>query len=274
MNTLPWVDDILYLVKQEYSKPPPSHTIKKELTQSDEDYIQSIVQEKGPFDTLQLRQEMIKDRKLSKVYVEKSFSHQHGEIILLSYKTPAWTPPYNVWWRAIRLLAKKPVRIVIFAHPSLRLFPPHKHNVEPEHINGGYAQRCDTKSIVIYRKEEITRVLLHELFHSSCSDPYHKPTTEIEADTEAWAEIILCAMVAKGIQSQWKIIMNNQINYALIQASILRDNHNVQTPNDYAWRYAIGRLEVWARLGFSIPSLPTNYKPLQSLRLTYIEPKS
>ena len=54
MNTLPWVDDILYLVEQEYSKPPPTYTLEKQLTQSDEDYIQAIVQEKGPFDKTRL----------------------------------------------------------------------------------------------------------------------------------------------------------------------------------------------------------------------------
>jgi hypothetical protein len=263
---LPWVELMLESVRKEYSKPHPQYSIK-EPSSNDMRYVYSLVRDSSPFDELNLKEEIVNGIKTNTVNVWKSCSTL-GEIIYLGDKEIV---NLQVWWRCIRLLSKKPVRIVIFAHPLLRLMPEVNHPVRAEHINGGYTNRCDGQSIVIYRKEEVTRVLIHELLHASCSDPY-LDVPEVESNTEAWAEIVQCAMVVTGNESKWTEVMKKQINYSLRQSSTLRDNHGVLSKADYAWRYTTGKFEVWKKLGLKIPDLPIDYKPVTSLRLTIDEP--
>ena len=262
---LPWVDDVLQRIKGDYSESPPEHT-QEEFTQEDMKYAKSM-SVTDQFDTLGLKQEMLHKGSIKSV-------SSLGEILVIGWTSPPW----NTWWRAIRLLVAKrgggPVRILIFAHPKKRLLPQRNHPVKEEHINGGYAMRCDASSIVIYRKEEATRVLIHELLHASCSDPYHKETPHIEADTEAWAEIMLCGMAAHGSAASWRRLMREQINYSLRQAATLRDHHRVNTEADYAWRYTIGRLDVWRGLGLDVAEPPSHYTACESLRLTICEPEN
>jgi len=257
---LPWVDDFLQRIQEEYSGPPPEHT-QEDFTADDMKYAKSMAAA-DMFDTLGLKQEMLHKGGVKSVSTL-------GEIIVLGWSSPPW----NTWWRAIRLLVMKPVRILIFAHPRKRLLPRKNHAVKEEHINGGFAMRCDPMSIVIYRKEEVTRVIIHELLHASCSDPYHKETPHIEADTEAWAEIMLCGMGARGGAASWRRLMREQINYSLRQAATLRDNHGVNTEADYAWRYTVGRLDVWRKLGLDVAEPPSQYTVCESLRLTLCEPE-
>lgn len=264
MESIPWAEDLLKVVSKEYLKEPPNCT-KIALVESDLNYIQKLAEENDPFDELRLKKKTFQDLIKNKTKAWKTVSDL-GEILYIGEDEP----PVHIWWRCVRLLSKKPVRIVIFGNSNLRKMP-HKGPVKPEHINGGYAMRCDGSSIVIYRREEVTRVLLHELLHVSCSDPYHKDTPEIEADTEAWAEIIQCAMIAKGQENRFIPLMKEQIEYSVNQSEILQKRHNVNERSDYAWRYAIGRLDVWRRLGLEVPSI-SNYKYINSLRLTLREP--
>lgn len=264
---LPWVELMLASVKKEYSKPHPQFSMAQP-TKEDMKYIYSIVGDSAPFDELKLKQSLLEDLKNNKATTWKSYSAL-GEIIYIGSEE---RQPINVWWRCVRLLSKKPIRIVIFAHPSLRLMPNHGEPVKAQHINGGYANRCDGRSIVIYRKEELTRVLIHELLHASCSDPYHTSVSKLESNTEAWAEIIQCAMATLGNESKWRACMKRQIQYSLRQSATLRDNHKVLSEDDYAWRYTTGKFDVWRGLGLDVPELPTKYTPITSLRLTIEEP--
>ena len=265
--SLPWVELMLASIKKEYSKPHPQYSIK-EITCDDMKYINYVVKNSSQFDELNLKQKILDDLKENRTGIWKSYSPL-GEIIYIGDKERV---NLQVWWRCIRLLSKRPVRIIIFSHPSLRMMPEPGHPVKAQHINGGYANRCDGRSIVIYRKEEMTRVLIHELLHASCSDPYHAEVSDLESDTEAWAEIIQCAMVAEGKEKEWKAFMKKQIEYSIRQSATLRDNHNVVSKADYAWRYTTGKLDIWRKLGFNIPELPKAYSPITSLRLTIDEP--
>jgi len=264
---LPWVELMLASVKKEYSKPHPQYSMK-EVSNEDMRYIHHIVKDSSPFDELKLKHQLLTDLKNNRTGIWKSYSPL-GEIIYIGDKERVNLP---VWWRCIRLLSKRPVKIVIFSHPSLRMMPEPGRPVKAQHINGGYASKCDGRSIVIYRKEELTRVLIHELLHASCSDPYHMDTSDVESNTEAWAEMIQCAMIAEGKMDKWKACMRRQIEYSLRQSATLRDNHRVLSKADYAWRYTTGKFDIWKGLGLNIPDLPKKYEPITSLRLSIEEP--
>lgn len=272
MVQLPWVESFLLPIAKEYGRPAPAHTFETP-TQEDWVYIQSICQGDS-FDTLGLKQECLTAVETKKGHVTKCVSAL-GSFLVLSMDEHPFQPPWKTWWRAVRILSPhKPVRIVVFAHPRRRMMPARGTSIEAEHLNGGLASRCDPSSIIVYRKEEATRVIIHELLHSTCSDPYHRHVPEIEADTEAWAEMILCAMAARGKLQPWVHYMHTQIQYSLRQAATVRSFHHVRSQGDYAWRYIVGRLEVWRKLGIQIPTIPNQFTPISSLRFTVLEPKN
>lgn len=265
-----WIDFYLEILREEYKKHPPAYLFVKP-TKKDLLYIEKNSKLDDPFDTYGMKKESYLAFQKGKAKLIKCVS-EYGEILVLSMNDSPFEPQWNTYWRAVRLLSpKKKVRILMFGHPRKRVFP-EKGPIGPEHINGGSAYRCDPRSILIYRKEEATRVLLHELLHASCSDPYYKDTPYIEADTEAWAEILLCGMEAQGDLSLWKILFGKQIAWAKGQTYILEKRYFVKTPESYAWRYTLGRLEVWKMLGIDVD----RYKPSNatSLRLTLCEPKN
>lgn len=269
---LPLVDDLLKLVRNEYDKKPPSYSESK-LTKNDVNYLLQVAMEEDPFDKNRLKKEAVSRLLEGSATVFKTIC-QHGEIIAISFNENPLSLEWNTWWRAVRLLSpKKKVRIVFFGNPMNREFPK-TGSVESEHINGGSTYRCNSQTILIYRKEEATRVLLHELFHANCSDPYRKSTEYIEADTEAWAEIMLCAMAAKGQKTRWNTLMKKQIDWSVRQSETLKEYYGLRGPADYAWRYAVGRLDVWKSMGISIPTLKKPYKRSEKLRLTLCEPSN
>jgi hypothetical protein len=273
MDKLPWVDPFLKAVQHEYQKPPPQYRLE-EPSPADLSYMERVAMEADTFDTLGLKRECWLAYTQGKATIVKS-SCPLGTICLLSLATSPVQPTWNTWWRAVRLLTSptKPVRIIVFAHPRTRELPPAPRKPGPADVNGGATMRCDPQSIVVYRKEELTRVMIHELFHSSCSDPYHKDTPEIESDTEAWTELLLCAMAVKGAFKPWTLKVNQQFQWALRQEATTRDSGQIKSRTDYGWRYLTGRLDVWRRLGLPVPELKGPVKPVTSLRFTICEPK-
>lgn len=268
---LPWVDTMLKLVASEYKLPPPSYK-QVNPTSDDYNYIMKNAMEEDPFDKSGLKKNVAHALFLTGEATLQKTVCEYGEIMLVS--SSGMVPTWNTWWRAIRLLSpKKRVRILIFASEEKRTLPLHNAHIGAEHVNGGSAYRCNPGTIVIYRREEATRVLIHELFHASCTDPYHKDVPHVEANTEAWAELILCAMAAKGNPNAWVRHMHEQLSWSARQAATLRDKYSVKSPKDYAWRYIVGRLHVWERLGIRVPNVGSKYKPVDSLKFTICEPK-
>jgi hypothetical protein len=272
MLDLPWIDPFLRQIQDEYRNPPPQYSFQQ-LTHGDLTYIFKTANENDPFDIAGLKKETASALGAGHATAIKT-ECALGEIVVISFKKEPLQPPWNLWWRCIRLLSlQKRVRILIFAHPKKRELPPQGVRIDSAHVNGGSAFRCNPQTIVLYRKEEGTRVLIHELFHASCSDPYHLETPHIEADTEAWAEMFLCGMAAKGRYQPFVRHMREQIDWAVRQAATLQDMYKVYSPREYVWRYLIGRLEVWRRLGLRIPSASRGYTRIHSLRFTVCEPK-
>jgi len=270
---LPWIEPFLEPIQAEYTLQPPNWTLV-EPEETTFKYIYSVAEEDDPFDTGKLKQECANALRTSQATVFRSVCPL-GEILLVSLHKDPTTPTWNLWWRCVRLLLTqgKRARILLFGNPTKRMRPlEHQAQIVQGHINGGATYPCNEKTIVVYRKEEMTRVLLHELLHASCSDPYEKSTPHIEADTEAWAELILCAMAAKGKLGPFITHMNNQLQWSVNQAALVKQKHNVHSDEQYAWRYLVGRLDVWNSLGISIPPIPTTISSSTSLRFTICEP--
>jgi hypothetical protein len=152
--------------------------------------------------------------------------------------------PWALWARLFQAIGNPVGRILFYAHPSKRFFPEPGSTIGPDNINGGYTNICSQERIVIYRYEEATRVLLHELLHTACLDT-EKQVEDLEAHTEAWAELFLCAILSKGSLSRFRSLWKEQCVWIKAQVQELE-----KWDASYAWRYTIGKSFVLKKLGF------------------------
>ncbi len=192
--------------------------------------------------------------------------------------------PWDLWGRILRMFSepwRKPFKIFFLASKSLRQFPPGDEPISPENINGGYTYRCDPETIVIYRAEDATRVLIHELQHSCCLDKPENGIDIVEAETEAWAELFYVAILSQGKKYMFKDLLQRQSEWMIKQNRKVR--HHMRDPDspilvergqpnsmEFPWRYTVGKEEVWERWGILRRD---EMKPVinvgNSLRLTY-----
>jgi hypothetical protein len=241
----PWVDD--------------------QPTGEDLDHI--LKQTSDEFDRLRLKDTMLQDLRRGKASLLTK-SGPYAKVLAVVYPDTiipwemfgaifsAFGPPKrgNTW------------RIVWFAHPMKRTLPSANEEPGPEHVNGGYTHPCNNDTIVIYREEEVCRVLVHELLHASCTDNHSVNVIDQEAATETWAEIFLIAIRAKGNTSKANTLWAQQVQWIADQEHLLRTKHNVNNRDSYAWRYTVARRYVLEKMGIQLPpsSLPAN-----SMRFTH-----
>lgn len=178
--------------------------------------------------------------------------------------------PYAVWSEIFQLFgtSETPWRIAFFPSPIRRRLPAAGQPLGPEHVNGGYTLPCSAHGIVIYRKEEATRVLLHELFHATCCDRHELCLEDREAETEVWAELTLIAFLANGKKQRANELLQQQLQWMAHQHATLRGLYGVQDKTNYVWRYTLGREPAFCRLGIEVPVLQPK-APLVSSRFTH-----
>ena len=121
---------------------------------------------------------------------------------------------------------------------------------------------------MIYRAEDATRVLLHELFHAVCSDNPSHSLDQKEAETEAWAELVWCGFMALASLKDLKRIVKRQGTWMVSQNGRLASHgHMAPGPQGFPWRYTMGKEAVWRRWGLLQGAVKGH--PVDSLRLTF-----
>ena len=180
-------------------------------------------------------------------------------------------PPWEEWSRLFQWMGKSPSdeKWTVFWFPAeiKRVLPPKGYEVGPESVNGGYCFPCKPDSIVVYREEEATRVLIHELLHAGCTDPPLASLPVKEATTETWAELMLVALCSKGNEEKAKHFWKLQSQWISNQNFMLQNHYHVKTFEDYAWRYTVGRAFILEDLRIYLPR-PKEQKGYSS-RLTH-----
>tara|TARA_B110001469_G_scaffold127727_1_gene150087 strand:- start:2722 stop:3819 length:1098 start_codon:yes stop_codon:yes gene_type:complete len=134
-----------------------------------------------------------------------------------------------LWFKLMNMISNNNINkrlfISIYATPFKKELPSPTEMLTSKHINSGYTYPCmDNGNIVIYRKEEWFKVLLHESIHSFCLDfsqmnqdimasqvtgAYVSTPLYSETYAELWAEMLQCAMLS-FFQSEKK-----QYNFSL-----------------------------------------------------------
>jgi hypothetical protein len=253
------LDTILPLIQR---KPFP--WVDDEPTKDDLDHI--FNQRSDEFDTLKLKDTMLSDLRTGKAKLVTK-SGPFAKVLAIIY--PETIIPWKLFGEIFVAFGppkgKDSWRIVWFAHPKQREIGPGEVP-GPEHVNGGYTYPCNNETIVIYREEEVCRVLVHELLHASCTDDHTLDIIDQEASTETWAELFLIAIQAKtpgAAATLWA----KQAKWIADQEYLLRTRHDVNDRTSYAWRYTVARRKVLEGLGIYLPRgvLPTS----NSMRLTH-----
>lgn len=190
----------------------------------------------------------------------------YGKVLVFVEKGHKDPTPWNLWARIFQMFGPQGWRVGYFPSKTERRLPLPGQPIGPEHVNGGYAMPCQPNRIVVYRREEATRVLLHELFHAGCCDR-DIPLEWKEAETESWAELTLVAFLARGDKKVAKEHFQKQLRWMGANHATLRKYYNIQGPQDYVWRYTLGREEAYERLGCPVPVVQIR-RPRPSNRLT------
>lgn len=174
---------------------------------------------------------------------------KYGKVLVVS-KGPAKVP-WTTWARILQMFGGN-FRICYFAAKSPRVLPSRGSPVLAEHINGGYTMPCDSSCVVVYREEESTRVLVHELMHASCLDPPISSVPEKEASIETWAELFLIGILSKGSLATAAHLWTLQIKWIHSQNEELHKHHSVRSLEDYSARYTLGRVHELLKKGITI----------------------
>jgi hypothetical protein len=165
--------------------------------------------------------------------------------------------PLKDWGRIFQWLGAAPQgkwKVIWLGSTTVRSLPENGDPLSPAHLNGGYTHACSTNGIIIYRIEEATRVLIHELLHAACLDEAGLDIPMKEAHIEAWAELFLVAHRAGGNPAKAAKLWNLQSHWIVDTNHKAKKEHNVNDPSDYGWRYLNGREGVFASLGVALPA--------------------
>jgi hypothetical protein len=176
--------------------------------------------------------------------------------------------PWAFWVRIFQAIEHPIGHTLIYADPRPRVDPAQNRDLTAADINGGFSYLGQQEVVVLYRYEELTRVLLHELLHTLGFDS-EKGVEHLEANTEAWTELFLCALLSRGHINKFNKLWTEQVNWIVEQSDSLELEHNVNTPADYAWRYMKGKMEILKNLGFLRGFIHKGVQqPSKSLRFT------
>ncbi len=266
-------------VKKEFELDEPKWLVT-EITKDDMDFLNKECNNESEFDETNKRKTMYENMMKGVVFVSKA-KCEYGELFTIFESLDQMADlPWGLWGRILRMFSekgKKPFKVFLLADKSLRKFPKKNDkitnvydSITPENINGGYTYRCNRETILIYRAEDATRVLIHELQHSCCLDNVAQSVDIIEAETEAWAELFYVAILSQGKWYMFKDLVQRQSEWMRKQNKKVKKHMKDPESREFPWRYTIGKEDVWKRWGIlREDDVKPNIKVGDSLRLTY-----
>lgn len=262
-----FISILLDAIRQEFKKPPPPWRMVP-MEPTDLQFLSKECNQASEFDPSNKRQAMYQDLVQGKAPVVIAQCPYGQVTVVLDSPIQRGDLPWALWARILRLYSEKkngtdPFKVFLLASPSLRQFPSGTKPITPENVNGGYTYRCQKDTILIYRAEDATRVLLHELQHSCCLDHPEQGVDQVEAETEAWAELLWVALLSEGDPTRFQELLSRQRTWMVTQNDEVKKHKNkatskgpmMKTGDDsvrvepFPWRYTLGKEEVWREWG-------------------------
>ena len=257
---------VLDLMQSEFAKPAPVWRNIYTLPRAQQQFLERECKKPSAFDPTQRRQSLFRSYQQGKTPFEAR-ECEWGRVIVL-YENDHQAVPWELWGRILRCYAAKPNHrpacIYLVASTALREFP-RRGPITPQHINGGYTYHGNNQTIMLFRAEDATRVLIHELQHASNLDDLRQDVDLIEAETEAWAELLYVGFLSRGDPSLFRALI--EVQGLWMQEQNARVQRHLMGPRGFPWRYTIGKEDVWRRWG--ILSTPPRLSPPHSPRGRY-----
>jgi len=292
------LDAVFDMVRHEYGKSEPVWKTSRILP-TDLAFLEKECDATSEFDPFGWRKEMF-DQYKNGTAVADVRECAYGRVVAIGLQSSqsiftsiSTSIPWGLWGRILRLYSThKKAKIFFLASPYLRTVgtqasphpskrypqvglqsvqshPSHPSKryppLGPENINGGYTYSCNMETIVIYRAEDATRVLIHELQHASCLDHMEHGTDLVEAETEAWAELLYAGLLSQGKKTLFHQLVKKQADWMQSQNAVVK--RHIHHERQFPWRYTVGKEDVWRRWGL-LEDIPTPYPIHNSLRLT------
>ncbi len=261
----PVLEELVKNIKKLQQQPSPQWRHEKP-THEDLSILEKESQDGNTFDKLNIRTTLRNDFQSGNAKLTCMVC-KYGKVLLLQKKEQGVQIPLETWGRILQAFGGY-FRILWFAADVPRILPQRGHLVGPEHVNGGYTFACNSSAIVIYREEEATRVLIHELLHGSCSDLQTTDLVKREANTETWAELFLVAILSKGDMKLARKLWDLQSHWIADQNNELKKHYNVHTSQDYAYRYTVAREHELKELGIALPPVSKKNHVFHTARFT------
>ena len=248
---------------------PQEHWIDDSPKFADTDLLHKNALSESVIDEVNFRADMVAKWKSGKSNIQIKVKDLPGRtrVVFLGTEEQWSQSPWATWARIFQAVEHPIGRVLFYADPRPRV-DPEPGPLKAKDINGGYSYICRQELVVIYRFEEATRVLLHELLHTLCFDK-EKGVEDLEAHTEAWTEAFLCALLSKGSSAKFNKLWKKQVHWMVEQSESLNVERGINGPAEYAWRYMLGKKEVLEGLGFLRGYTAGNqHQPTASLRFT------
>jgi hypothetical protein len=266
------VNELIDRVRREFEKGELEWEVGR-LDEKDYHYLESECNKESEFDLTNKRKKMFID--LINGHAKLGMAKCEFGTIYAVFESDEQNMqmPWQLWGRIFRIFSEtehKPFKVFFLANTKLRKFPSHNEPISPENINGGYTYRCDPETVFIYRAEDATRVLIHELLHACCLDRMSEGIDMIEAETEAWAELIYIAVLSQGKKFIFNSLLQRQSEWMRKQNQIVRKHISHPKSRQFPWRYTIGKQEIWEKWGIlKMEDAKPSIHISKSLRLTY-----
>lgn len=248
------LQEIVHNIKKQYESLPEVSWIHEAPTLEDISILEREAFSQSPFDKINFRKEMWSQFQDGKAELLCK-ACPYGKVLIIMMKGANLNISWQLWGRIFQgFQTPMTTRVCWFAHPQARTLPEKGISVSAEHVNGGYTMPCRTDAIVIYRLEEATRVLIHELLHASCTDNNEFSVEFMEAKTETYAELFLIGYASHGSMSLAKKLWSEQSKWIQELNTTLQENHGVRTLAQYSARYTLARIDELRALGISVPT--------------------
>lgn len=257
----------LNVIQEEFRKEEPQWFLSR-WEDKDREFLQDECNKDNEFDPTNVRKQIMQNINESTV-----LECPYGKLHVIYYdQTQKNDIPWGLWARILRIYTHqgKPFKIFFLAAPHTRQFPQGNAPITPYNINGGYTYACNHETIVIYRAEDATRVLIHELMHACCLDNHQLGVDRVEAETEAWAELIYCGLMSRGNAPLFYNLIKKQS--AWIKHQNDRVKNHLQHEMSFPWRYTIAKEHVWRRwnifmpIGHATPTLRLTCPPTNEMK--------
>lgn len=266
------INSTLDTVRSEFALKAPVWTFGHKVNEKEKEYLRKECTTESEFDPHNRRKMMYDNMLNGNSTVVKGICPYGTVIAIVENDKQIDDIPWELWGRILRLYTEDghpPFIIFFLANTHLRMFPSGDRAITPTNINGGYTYPCNRQTIIIYRAEDATRVLLHELMHSCCLDDHAQGVDRVEAATEAWAELMYVALLSQGKQKECSELMHLQSDWIIKQNAKVKEHMKHPTSMEFPWRYTIGKEDMWRKWNILQNSPMARVSIGNSLRLTH-----